>query len=117
MSQKLMTDQEFMEICHKGFKDFSGDIREFERAVGTLFVARYTGWKPMYLMHDRKSVKKYEDHLDIKFQEVVLPEGDAAHRSLAYLLLSKAKKTLTNFWEVVRGESGANIRSPEFRVK
>lgn len=116
-SFKGMTDQEFMAICHKAFRDFKGDIREFERAVGTLYVARYTGWKPMYLMHDRKSVKKYENHLDIKFQEIVPAEGDAAHRSAAYLLLIKAKKTLTDFWGVVRGESGNNIRTPEFKLK
>ncbi len=117
MSEKPMTDQEFMALCHKGIKNFDGDIREFERAVGTLFVARYTGWKPIYLMQDRKSLKKYEDFLNIKFQEVVPPEGDAAHRSLAWKLLSKAKETITNFWAVVRGETDSHIRTPEFKLK
>lgn len=117
MPQEKLTDEEFLTICHTAFKEYQGDIREFERAVGTLYVARYTGWKPMYLTHDRKSVKKYEDHLGIKFQEVVEAEGPAAKRSLAYLLLCKAKKTLTNFWAVVRGETDKDIRTPEFRLR
>lgn len=117
MAQENMTDQEFMEICGKAFKEFQGDIREFERAVGTFYVARHTGWKPMYLTHDRKSIKKYEDHLGLKFQEVVDAEGPAARRSYAYVLLLKAKKTLTNFWAVVRGETDEDIRTPEFRLR
>ncbi len=117
MQTKKMTDQEFMEICHKALKTFDGNIAEFERAVGTLFVARYTGWKPIYLMQDRKSLKKYEGFLNIEFQEVVPAEGEAAHRSYAWKMLSKAKEKLTNFWQVVRGEAGADIRSPDFRIR
>ena len=117
MPEKELTDEQFLTICRNAFEDFQGDVREFERAVGTFYVARYTGWKPMYLTHDRKSVKKYEEHLKIKFQEIVEPEGPAAKRSAAYVLLLKAKKTLTNFWAVVRGETDKDIRTPQFRLR
>jgi len=115
MSEKRMTDEEFMAICNKAFKDFKGDVRDFEKAVGTLFVARFTGWKPIYLMQDRKSLKKYEDFLSIKFQDVVEAEGKAAQRSYAWILLTRAKEKFTNFWAVVRGETNADIRTPEFK--
>lgn len=117
MPKKIMTDDEFMAICNKAYKDFKGDVREFERAVGTLYVARYIGWKPIYLIQDRKSLKKYEDYLGIKFQEVTDPAGKDADRSVAWSLLQKAKEKLTNFWAVVRGESGTDIRTPEFKSK
>jgi hypothetical protein len=117
MGAKKMTDQEFMRICDKAIKGFGGNIAEFERAVGTLFVARYTGWKPIYLMQDRKSLKKYEEFLGIKFQEAVEDEGDMAQRSLAWKLLTKAKEKLTNFWKVVRGEADEDVRSPEFLAR
>jgi len=117
MPKKDMTDQEFMTICHKAFKDFKGDVREFEKAVGTLYVARYIGWKPIYLMQDRKSLKKYEGFLKIEFQEVVEPEGKEAHRSAAWVILTKAKEKITNFWAAVRGETDADVRTPELKLK
>src|SRR5688500_644725 len=64
-AEKDMTDEQFMEICEEALKHFDGSIGELERAIGTLYVARYTGWKPIYLMQDRKSLKKYEDLLGI----------------------------------------------------
>ncbi len=117
MARKELTDEQFLAISHKALKEFKGDIREIERAIGVLFVGRATGWKPLYLMHDRKSMKKYEDHLGIKFQEVLEDEGPSARRSIAYHLLLKAKEHLTNFWAVVRGETEEDIRSPQFRLK
>ncbi len=106
-----------MQICHKAFKDFKGNIVEFERAIGTMYVARQTGWKPIYLMHDRKSVKKYEDYLGIKFQEVFDDVGKDAHRSYGWVLLTKAKEKLTNFWKAVRGEAEVDVRSPDLLPK
>jgi hypothetical protein len=114
MREKPMTDQQFMDICHKAFKGFNGNIAEFERAMGTLFVARFTGWKPIYLMQDRKSLKKYEDILNIKFQDLFEPEGVMAERSAAWKLVKKAKQKMTNFWKVVRGETDEDFRSPNF---
>ncbi len=117
MRAKKMDDQEFIKICDAAFKKFEGNIAEFERAVGTLYVARFTGWKPLYLMQDRKSLKKYEDFLNIKFQERIEPEGVVADRSYAWKMLKNARQKLTNFWKVVRGEAEEDIRSPDFLVR
>jgi hypothetical protein len=75
MPDKPMTDEEFFAICHRAYKGYKGDIRDLERAIGTLFVGRFTGWKPIYLMQDRKSLKKYESFLGIRFQDVLVDEG------------------------------------------
>jgi hypothetical protein len=117
MPDKPMTDEEFLAICHRAYKGYKGDIRDLERAIGTLFVGRFTGWKPIYLMQDRKSLKKYESFLGIRFQDVLVDEGRDANRSMAWSLLERAKEKLTSFWAVVRGEMGRDIRTPEFRPK
>lgn len=112
-----MSDEEFISICNKALKRFNGNISEFERAVGTLFVARFTGWRPIYLMQDRKALKKYEEILEMRFQEELPEEGQWAERSLAWKLFKKAKEKFTNFWKVVRGEAEEDIRSPDFTAR
>lgn len=114
MGELSFSDERYMEICENAYKDFKGSIVEFERAIGTLYVARQTGWKPIYLMHDRKSLSKYEKILGIKFQELVPALGPDAKRSWAWKTLNAAKEKFTNFWAVVRGETKHDVRSPDF---
>ncbi|MBL6749447.1 MAG: hypothetical protein ISP90_02950 [Nevskia sp.] len=94
--------------ANKAIKEFKGQVGELESAIGTMFVAEQVGWKPIYLIHDKKTIRKYEKILGINFRDEFDDEGPLVHKSLAYTWA----KELGNFWKRVKGEiTGA--RSPQ----
>ena len=84
----------------KKLESISGDSGLFERAVGTYFVGRRVGWKILYIWHDRKTLKKYEEILGISFRDEFEEFGDLAKKTAAY----KGLKLVTNFWKAIKGE-------------
>jgi hypothetical protein len=92
---------ELMERFDDIFKTYKGDITILERAVGAYFVGRRVGWKVMYVIHDTKTLKKYEKILGINFREEFKDFEDLAPKTRAY----KALKFISNFWKAVKGET------------
>ncbi len=88
-------------------KGFRGNVNELEQAIGVWIVGRKFGWKVMLLVHDRKTIAKYEKILGIDFRAELDEVGPLAHKSLAW----KAFQKVTNFWKAVRGEI-PGIKSP-----
>lgn len=91
-------------------KDFRGNINELEQAIGVWIVGRKFGWKVMLLVHDRKTLAKYEKILGIDFRAQLPGEGPLAKKSLAWIAFQK----FTNFWKAVRGEI-PGVKSPTLR--
>jgi predicted Rossmann-fold nucleotide-binding protein len=88
--------QLFDQAVHK----FSGTFDELESALGMYVLGRHVGWKVLFILHSKKTVKKYEEILGISVREEFPEEGPEALRSVGY---SIAKK-FSNFWKVVSGE-------------
>lgn len=107
------TDKELLElarIADRAFEGFKGDSRTLQAAVGMLFIGRRFGWKVLFLIHDRKTVRKYEKILGIDVRQQFPPVGDRAEKSIAYLAVQK----VSNFWKAVRGEI-PDIKTPEIK--
>lgn len=102
-----MTQDQLAKLAAKVVKEYEGDLGQLESAIGMMFVCQQFGWRPMILVHDKKTIRNYERILDIKFREAFEPEGPLAQRSVAYRLATK----LGNFWKRVNGEI-AGARSP-----
>ena len=79
---------------------FPGDIVDLERAIGAYYVGRRLGWRIMYVVHDKKTLRKYEEILGIEFRAEFEEYEDQATRTVAY----KAIQLVTNFWKAVKGE-------------
>ena len=75
-------------------------IDELESALGMYMLARHFGWKVLYLVHSRKTIKKYEEILGIKLSDHFDPLGPDADRTNA----KKVIDAVTNFWRLVSGE-------------
>ena len=97
---KELTDSQITKIIDKAFKDFKGQLTTLEAAIGTLYAGKKFGWRVIYLVHDKRTLKKYEDILDIDFREVFPETTPLSKKSLAW----KATEKLSNFWKVVKGE-------------
>ena len=80
--------------------DFTGDFDELESAIGMLMVGRLVGWKVLVLIHNKRTIRKYEEILGINIREVLPEEGPFAYKSFAYEAVHK----LGNFWKAVSGE-------------
>lgn len=88
-------------IEHDAMLYFDGSVDELERAIGLLRVGFHFGWRPLVLMHSKRTIAKYEEILGVSFREVFPAEGPSADRSRAYVL----SRNLSNFWKAVSGET------------
>lgn len=99
---KLSPEQitQLQEIEDKAITHFSGTLDELESALGMLRMGHHFGWRVLYLIHSKKTIRKYEEILDIKIRDLFPEEGPSAERSIGLALAKKA----SNFWKVVSGE-------------
>lgn len=106
-------NQERLEQLHgierKAIANFAGQFDELEAALGMLHMGDHLGWKPLVLIHNKRTIRKYEEILGINVREFFAPEGPSADRSLGY---SIAKK-IGNFWKAVSGE----IKNDELKAQ
>lgn len=75
-------------------------LDELESAVGMYMLARHFGWKVLYIIHSRKTIKKYEEVLDLKLSDHFEEFGPGADRTYA----KKVIDAVSNFWKLVSGE-------------
>ncbi len=80
--------------------NFEGQADELEQAIGFYFLGRHVGWRPLVLMHDKRTIRKWEKALRINIREVFDESGPDADRSRGFRYAQK----LSNFWKAVSGE-------------
>lgn len=93
-------------IEQDAFKHFTGTFDDLEKAIGVLRVGYHMGWKPLVVIHSKKTIAKYEEILGIQLRDVFPDEGPSAERSIGY----KIAKKLSNFWKAVSGETPVEDR-------
>jgi hypothetical protein len=105
---KAQRTQELLEKFDKLCETRKGDLIDLERAIGTYFVGRRLGWKVLFILHDIKTIRKYEKILGIEFKKEFEGYEDQAKRTNIYWVLQK----VSNFWKAVSGAVAID-RSPE----
>ena len=108
-----MRDKDLIPHIDKVIKNFKGYAPTLEHAIGAYLVGRRVGWKVLYLMHDKKTIRKFEDILKVRFKDEFKEYGDLAHKSIAYNLA----KNVSNFWKAVSGEIKVKINGKERNVR
>lgn len=91
---------ELYDIERNAFAKFTGIFDELEAAIGLLHIGDQVGWKPLVLIHNKRTIRKYEDILGINIREFFPEEGPSAERSMGYTIAKK----IGNFWKAVSGE-------------
>jgi hypothetical protein len=79
---------------------YRGGIDSLEQAIGFYLVGRHLGWKVLVLMHNKRTIRKFEEILGINIRETFPELGVASDRSLGYQIASQ----LSNFWKAVSGD-------------
>jgi hypothetical protein len=81
--------------------NYSGDLTELESALGMLRMGYHFGWKVLYIVHSKRTIRKYEEYLGIKVRELFPPTGPSSYRNNGYRIAEAA----TNFWKVISGDA------------
>ncbi|MBL4821226.1 MAG: hypothetical protein JKY98_09615 [Gammaproteobacteria bacterium] len=99
---KLTSDEleEVHEITYKAIAHYKGQADKLETAIGALVLGYQVGWKVLYIIHNKRTIRQYEAILGINFREFFPEEGPASKRSMGY----KVAKELKKFWQVVSGD-------------
>lgn len=92
--------QLLVSIVNDALNRFSGSSDELEKAIGMLMLGDYLGWKVLVIIHNKRTIRKYEEILGINIREFFPEEGPIAERSLGYDLAKK----VGNFWKAVSGD-------------
>lgn len=92
--------KQLQEIELRAIAKFHGNLDELESALGFLRLGFQYGWKPMAIVHSKKTFKKYEQILEIDAHELFPKETPTSDRSIGYTVAKK----LAKFWMVVNGE-------------
>lgn len=85
------------DLMDKAIFNFHGDLGELEGALGMYMIGRHFGWKVLYIIHSKKTIRKYEDILGITVREAFPEVGPDAERSNGYRVVQHA----TNFWKSI----------------
>jgi len=80
--------------------NYRGQLDDLEKAIGLLRIGHHVGWKVLVLVHNKRTIKKYEQILGINIREFFPEEGPSSERSIGY----KIAKNLGNFWKAVSGD-------------
>jgi hypothetical protein len=104
---KLTSDQkqQLQEIEEKAVVNFQGQLDELESALGMLRMGYHFGWKVLYLIHSKRTIRKYEGLLNIKVRELFPETGPSSYRSYGLTIAEK----YSNFWKV----AGGDIKIPD----
>ncbi len=92
----------------KRIVEYSGTIEEIEQAIGFYVVGRHVGWKVLVLIHNKRTIRKFEEILGIDIRKEFLELGPDCERSTGY----RFARGLSNFWKAVSGD----ISVPERRA-
>lgn len=99
--------QQLLDIQETAIAAFEGQLDELESALGMLTMGHHFGWKVLYLIHSKKTIRKYEDILGIKIRDIFPEKGPSSYRSYGLNLAEK----IGNFWKV----AGGDIKIPDRR--
>lgn len=99
-SRTLEREAELIRLEREAFANFHGMLDDLELALGVLRTGDYLGWKPLVLIHNKRTIRKIEEILGIKVRVFFPPEGPCAERSIGY----KIAKEWNKFWKAVSGD-------------
>ncbi len=99
-NQSAKHTQELNNIARHAIAKYTGQIPTLETAIGMLFIGDHFGWRALSIIHSKRTIRKYEQILDIKIKDFFPEETKTSDRSIGYA----TSKKISNFWKAVSGE-------------
>ena len=90
-----------VDLVDNAIHEFEGNVDHLEGAIGMLFIGRHVGWRPLLLVHNKRTIRNFEKILgDIDIRKFFPEDTPRSERSQAY----KVARALGKFWKAVSGE-------------
>lgn len=80
-------------------------LDELESALGMYMIGFHFGWKVLYVIHSKRTIRKYEEILGISIRDIFDEFGPDADRTNAFKLI----QGVSNFWKLVSGEEKPSL--------
>lgn len=93
-------EEELRRIEGEAIASFNGDLTVLEAALGMLRMGHHFGWKVLYMIHSKKTIRNYEEILRIEVRTLFKDTGPSSYRSIGFALAQK----FSNFWKVAGGD-------------
>jgi len=97
--RSLEQEADLIRIEREAIADFYGSFDDLEGALGMLRLGDHVGWRVLVLIHNKRTIRKFEDILGIRIRDYFPAEGVGSKRSVGYTIALK----LGNFWKAVSG--------------
>jgi hypothetical protein len=94
--------EDIVSICQAWAK-FEGPTGDFESAVGALLVGRLVGLDGLKVLHNWRTLRKYEGLLGISFKEVLRARTDDTRRINGI----RYAERFDQFWKAIAGGVGS----------
>lgn len=91
---------EVMQRIHEKATAFDGQFDDLEAALGMYTMGHLFGWRLLVLIHNKRTLKKYEEILGIKVREVFAEDGPLTEKSQGLKFID----ALGQFWKGVSGD-------------
>lgn len=91
---------EFLDSVVRAPRPEGFQLDELESALGMYVIGHHFGWKVLYMVHTKRTIRKYEEILGRKVVDMFPEVGPDADRTNAYRVIEAA----SNFWKAVSGE-------------
>ena len=85
------------DLMDQAIFNFDGQLDELEGALGMYMIGRHFGWKVLYVIHSKKTIRKYEQILSITVRDEFTEVGPDAQRSNGF----RAVQFASNFWKSI----------------
>ena len=92
--------EEVSDITYLAVANFKGQADKLETAIGAFIIGYQVGWRVLFVIHNKRTIRQFEGILGITFRDFFDEEGPASQRSLGY----KYAKQVQKFWQVVSGD-------------
>jgi len=93
-------EAELVRVEREAIANFYGQLDDLAAALGMLRMGDHFGWRVLVLIHNKRTIRKYEEILNINVREFFPEEAAQTSRSIGYTVA----KAIGNFWKAVSGD-------------
>jgi hypothetical protein len=98
MITKLTEEQN--KVLSDRCENFKGQITTLSAALGAIHVGHIYGWRVLKIIHSPATLKKYEQIIGLKYEEICPETTENSMRNVGYRVSQK----IGAFWKVVLGQ-------------
>lgn len=99
MSEPL-NEAELKKAIEDAIHRFHGYAPRLETAIGAIYVGKALGWEVLYLMHNRSTIKQFDEILGFSLRDQMEANTPLSKKNHVWRWTNKAQA----FWKVVRGD-------------